>query len=304
MINRVIIRSKVLQVLFSAHRKECKDLKLIESELLFSLQKSYDLYHYLLLLIPHLTDLEQKRLDLRKHKYLATEEEKNPNTRLINNRFASQLAKNEQLNAFLTEKGSLWMEEKEYSKRLLDEIIDSDIYKEFIISPDNYDSDREFWRQAFKRFVHNNEELDELLEDKSIYWNDDVEIIETFVLKTIKRFEEEDNQELLPMFRDAEDREFAVRLMRESVLRGDEYSGLIDKHIQNWDIERIAGMDLYIMQMAITEMLTFDSIPLSVTLNEYLDLAKVFSSMKSAVFINGILDAVVSDLKAENRLFK
>ena len=306
MINRVIIRSKVLQILYSAYRKESKDLKLMESELLFSFQKSYDLYHYLLLLIPHLTNLEEKRLDIRRRKHLATEEEKNPNTRFVNNRLASQLAENEMLRTFFNEKGSIWMEEEAFVKKLLDQIIESDIYKSYLTSPDNYNSDKDFWKQAFKTFIYNNEELDDLLEDSSIYWNDDVEIIETFVMKTIKRMEESSTEslELLPMFRYSDDREFAVRLLRETIINGDQQKDLVEAHVKNWEVDRLSGIDLYIMQLAITEMLTFDSIPLTVTLNEYLDLAKVFSTSKSAFFINGILDAVITDLRAQNRLLK
>ncbi len=306
MINRIVIRSKTLQVLFSAYQKESKDLKLVESELLFSFQKSYDLYFYLLSLLPFLTDLEQKRLDIRKHKYLATEAEKNPDTRFINNRFIAQLSSNEQLSKFIGEKGLFWLEETNFTRKLLDQIIGSDIYQSYLHSTDTYDSDKEFWRQAFKKFICKNEELEELLEDKSIYWNDDVEIVETFVLKTIKRFEEENGnkQELLPMFKDAEDREYAIRLLRQAMINREEYNKRIDQHIKNWDFDRIANMDLYIMQMAIAEIVTFPEIPVSVTLNEYIDLAKVFSTPQSAVFINGVLDAIVSDLRKENLLFK
>lgn len=307
MVNRVIIRSKVLQILFSAHQKENRDIKLVESELLFSLQKSYDLYHQFLLLIPHLTDLEQKRLDLRKQKYLATEEDKNPNTRFIDNRFSAQLSVNTSLNSFVAEKSSIWMDETSYSKKLLDQIVGSDIYQEYLQAEDSYETDREFWRKVFKAFVCNNEEVEEMLEDKSIYWNDDVEIVETFVLKTIKRFEESNgaDQALLPMFKDEEDRLFALSLLRESFINAEKYNERINRHVnKNWEFDRIANMDVYIMQMAISEVLTFPSIPVNVTINEYIDLAKVYSTANSGFFINGILDAVINELKEENILFK
>ncbi|MDR2626437.1 MAG: transcription antitermination factor NusB [Dysgonamonadaceae bacterium] len=306
MINRTVIRSKVLQTLYSAFRKENRDLKLAESELSLSLQKSYDLYFYLLLLIPHLTHLEQKRLDLRKHKFLATPEELNPNTRFIDNRLSAQLLNNEHLQSFANQKGWFWTDEPVFTKKLLDRIVSSDHYRQYLLSPDNYESDKDFWRRSFKEFIYNNQALDDLLEDTCIYWNDDVAIIETFVLKTIKQLSETDTatRELLPMFKDEEDREFAFTLLRQSMQMGEETDRRISKHIENWDFERIADMDLYVMQMAITELLTFPNIPLNVTLNEYIDLAKIFSTPKSAIFINGVLDAVVEELKAENRLFK
>lgn len=306
MINRIIIRIKVLQIVYSYSQKSGNNLTTAENELMFSLQKSYDLYHYLLLLIPLLTDTEQKRLDIRKQKYLATEEEKNPNTRFINNRFALQLSENEALQKFANEKGQLWHEDLNFVKTLLDKIVASDVYSEYLKSEDNYDSDREFWRKIYKDLVLGNEDLDELLEDHGIYWNDDIGIIGTFVLKTIKRFDPENgtSQSLLPMFKDEEDQLFAIRLLHQSILNGSSYNERIMKHIQNWDIERIAMMDLYIMQIAVAELLHFPTIPVSVTLNEYIDIAKFYSTPKSGTFINGILDAIVNDLKTENLLFK
>jgi len=306
MINRIIIRIKVLQILYAYYQKDSKDIVLAENELLHSLQKSYDLYHYLLALIITLTDVEQKRLDKNKHKYLATEEEKNPDTRFINNRLAEQLSKNKQLLAFSNEKGSVWTDEDVFLKKVLDQIISSDIYAEYLKSPDSYESDKEFWRKIFKQYILVSEELSELLEDKSIYWNDDLDVIGTFALKTIKRFEESTapDEPLLPMFKDEEDRRFAISLLRQSILEGQSHNARIEKHIKNWELDRIASIDLYIMQVAITELLKFPSIPINVTLNEYIDIAKYYSTSKSGTFINGTLDAIVQELKSEKILFK
>ncbi len=150
------------------------------------------------------------------------------------------------------------------------------------------------------------EELNEFLEDKSIYWNDDLDIIGTFVLKTIKRFEESATTEqvLLPMFKDEEDRRFAISLLRKSILEGESHNARIEKHIKNWELDRIACIDLYIMQIAITELLNFPTIPINVTLNEYIDIAKYYSTSKSGTFINGTLDTIVNELKSEKILFK
>ena len=150
------------------------------------------------------------------------------------------------------------------------------------------------------------EMIEEYLEDKSIYWNDDIEIVETFTLKTIKKFEEKRGsaQPLLPMFKDEDDKDFAIRLFRQSLLKGKEYRERIDKHIRNWESERVASMDLIIMQVALAEILSFPSIPISVTLNEYIDAAKYYSTPKSGNFINGILDSIVGELKKEKLLLK
>ena len=308
MINRIIIRIKVLQILYAYYQNGGKDLASAENELMHSLLKSYELYHYLLLLIPALTHLEQQRLDKRKNKHLASEEDKNPNVRLINNRFSEQLSKNKQLSSFLIEKGSVWTDEDVFLKKLLDQIISSDVYDEYVNSPDTYDSDKEFWHKVFKNTIHNNEELYDLLEEKSVYWNDDLDIVGTFVMKTIKRFNEstesDSEQILLPMFKDEEDKLFAVNLLHKSILENQSYKDRIEKHIKNWDIERVASIDLYITQLAMAELLNFPTIPINVTLNEYIDIAKFYSTPKSSIFINGTLDAIVKELKSEKILFK
>lgn len=307
MINRILIRIKVLQILYAYYQNGTNDLKVAENELLFSLQKSYDLYHYLLLLILDLTNLQNRILDNRKHKYRPTEEEKNPNMRMVNNRFAAQLSDNEALSKYISESKISWSNDQDFVKSVLDLILASEVYTEYLANPDDsYETDREFWRAVFKKVICGDEMIIDYLEDKSLYWNDDVEIVETFVLKTIKRFEESEGskQSLLPMFKDQEDRLFAIKLFREAILHGDDYRVRISRHMKNWETERIANMDLIIMQLAIAEIVTFPSIPVSVSLNEYIDTAKYYSTPKSGTFINGILDSVVDELKKEKVLFK
>ncbi|MDR0429849.1 MAG: transcription antitermination factor NusB [Tannerellaceae bacterium] len=307
MINRILIRIKVLQILYAYYQNGTNDLKVAENELLFSLQKSYDLYHYFLLLIIDLTNLQNRLLDNRKHKYRPTEEDRNPNMRMVDNRFAAQLGEVTDFNNYVSEKKLSWSNDQDFVKKVLDLILASDVYAEYLANPDDsYAADREFWRAVFKRVICGNDMITEYLEDKSLYWNDDIEIVETFVLKTIKRFDEKEGskQALLPMFKDQEDRSFAVKLFREAILHGMEYRERIDRHMKNWETERVANIDLIIMQLAVAEIVTFPSIPISVSLNEYIDTAKYYSTPKSGTFINGILDAVVGELKKENVLFK
>lgn len=238
---------------------------------------------------------------------MPTESERNPNTRLINNRFAKQLNENLALKKYMLDEKLSWSEDTDFIKTILDKILESDIYAEYLEnSDDSYEIDREFWRLVFKKIICGNEMVEEYLEDKSIYWNDDIEIIETFVIKTIKRFGEEEGarQQLLPMFKDQEDYEFAIKLFRQTLLNGEEYRAMIDRHMKNWETERIANMDLIIMQVALAEILNFPSIPTSVTLNEYIDAAKFYSTPKSGIFINGILDSIVKELKKEKILLK
>jgi len=307
MINRTIIRIKVLQIVYACYQKNAKDLALAENELMFSMQKSYDLYHYLLLLLLLLTDAEQKRLDKLKNKLLATEVERNPNRRLADNRLAEQLNGNKQLQKFINEKGTFWNnEDSRLIRSILNKILQSDIYKEYLDSDNSYESDKNFWLNIFKNLILKDEEVDEELENQSIYWNDDLNIVGAFAVKTIRRLERETpaDQALYPMFKDAEDKDFAIRLLHHSFLDEEENSRRITNQISNWDIERLAVMDLSILQVALAELRNFPSIPISVTLNEYIDLARYYSTPKSPVFINGILDAIVKELKNEKLLFK
>lgn len=307
MINRVLIRIKVLQIVFAYYQNGSDDLKMAENELFLSLRRSYDLYYYFLLLIVEVTRLHERQLDTRKHKYLPTSDELNPNMRLVNNRLARQIEANGKLQAYVKEHGVSWVNETDFVKRVLELILNSELYAEYKDSEDDsYETDREFWRAVFRKLICRNEELENALEDISIYWNDDIEIIQTFVIKTIKRFEEAhgSRQELLPMFKDEEDRDFAIQLFRKTLLYGEEYRERIDRHLRNWEAERVANMDLYIMQMALAELLHFPNIPVNVTLNEYIDAAKAYSTPKSGTFINGILDSIVQELAQEKLLFK
>ncbi|MDR1258205.1 MAG: transcription antitermination factor NusB [Tannerellaceae bacterium] len=307
MINRTLIRIKILQIIYAYYQNGAGDLKAAEKDLLFSLRKSYDLYHYFLLLIIALTNLQERILDGRMHKYMPTDEELHPNMRLVNNRFARQLELNEGLQHYVNEYKISWDNDRDFLRGMLDTLLASDLYAAYLDDPDDsYDTDREFWRTAFRTFVCGNESFNEYLEDKSIFWNDDVDIVGTFTLKTIKLFSEREGsrQTLIPMFNNEETREFALTLFRESLLHGAEIRERIGRHMQNWETERVANLDLIIMQLAVAELMAFPSIPVSVSLNEYIDMAKYYSTPKSGTFINGILSAIVDELKKEKVLFK
>lgn len=278
-----------------------------EKELFFSLSKAYDLYNYLLLLMVKVTKQANKRLNAAKNKLVPTKEELFPNTKFVENRFIAQLEVNKQLLEFSNNQKKTWENEADFVKTLCDKILESDIYKEYMVSEtSSYEEDRELWRKLYKNIIFNNIELDQVLEDQSLYWNDDKEIVDTFVLKTIKRFDEKNGakQELLPEFKDEEDQDFARRLFRRTILNADYYRHLISENTKNWDLDRVAFMDVVIMQIALAEILSFPNIPVSVSLNEYVEIAKLYSTPKSGGFINGTLDGIVNSLKKENKLTK
>jgi len=307
MINRELIRIRIVQIVYAWYQNSNNSLKNAEKELLFGFQKSYDLYYYLLLLMVKLTDMYENRIETKKNKFLPSEEDLHPNTHLIDNKFIRQLKTNNHFIHYLNNRPMSWEENENFVKTLLDNILESETYKTYSeLENPTYEDDRDFWRKTFKQFIYNNEELDEILEDESIYWNDDVEIVQTFVLKTIKQFSEENgaDQPLLPMFKDEEDKRYALKLLDETILNEKKYRSLIEKHIDKWDLDRIAFMDMIIMQVAVAEIFSFESIPTRVTLNEYIEIAKAYSTPKSGSFVNGILDAIVNEIKKDNLIFK
>lgn len=307
MINRVLIRLKIVQIVYAYYQNGGKNLDTAEKELFFSLSKAYGLYNYLLLLMVEVTKQANKRLNAAKNKLVPTKEELFPNTKFVENRFIAQLEVNKQLLEFSNNQKKTWENEADFVKTLCDKILESDIYKEYMASEtSSYEEDRELWRKLYKNIIFNNIELDQVLEDQSLYWNDDKEIVDTFVLKTIKRFDEKNGakQELLPEFKDEEDQDFARRLFRRTILNADYYRHLISENTKNWDLDRVAFMDVVIMQIALAEILSFPNIPVSVSLNEYVEIAKLYSTPKSGGFINGTLDGIVNSLKKENKLTK
>ena len=307
MINRVLIRLKIVQIVYAFYQNGGKNLDTAEKELFFSLSKAYDMYNYLLLLMVEITKQAERKQSAAKNKLLPTAEELYPNTKFVDNRFIAQLEVNKQLLEFSETQKKTWENESEFVKRLCEVIMNSDIYKEYMeCATSSYEEDRELWRKIYKRIIFNNYELDQVLEDQSLYWNDDKEIVDTFVLKTIKRFEEENgaDQPLLPEFKDDEDQDFARRLFRRSILNAEYYRHLISENTRNWDLDRVALMDIIIMQIALAEILSFPNIPISVTFNEYVEIAKLYSTPKSGSFINGTLDGIVKALKEENKLTK
>lgn len=307
MVNRVLIRLKIVQIVYAYYQNGSKNVDSAEKELMFSLSKAYDLYNYLLILMVALTNYAQKRIEAGKAKLAPTAEELYPNMKFVENKFIAQLSTNKQLLDYIESQKRSWGNEEEFVKRLFEKIVNSDIYKEYMASKEtSYEEDRELWRKLYKTFIYNNEALDSLLEDQSLYWNDDKEVIDTFVLKTIKRFDENNgaDQELLPEFKDDDDQEFARRLFRRTILNCDYYRHLISENTKNWELDRVAFMDVIIMQCALAEILSFPNIPISVSLNEYVEIAKAYSTIKSGSFVNGTLDGIVKELKKEGKLAK
>lgn len=306
MINREIIRIKIVQLTYAYYQNGNKNIDTAEKELFFSMSKAYDLYNHLLALIVAITKESRRRLDIAQAK-AAREGSKAPSQKFAYNRFALQLEENTQLAEFMETQKRTWNDSPEFIGRLFEQIEQSQIYKEYMDdSEDNYAADRELWRKLYRALIQENEDLDSLLEEQSLYWNDDKDVVDTFVLKTIKRFEEKNgaNQELLPEYDSEEEKDYARKLFRATILNANDYQHMMSEASQNWDFSRLAYMDVIIMQIAIAEMMNFPSIPLSVTINEYVELAKFYSTPRSAGYINGMLDAIAHHLINTGKLMK
>lgn len=306
MINRELIRIKIVQLTYAYYQNGNRNMDNAEKELLFSLSKAYDLYNYLLALIVAITKEERRRVEILTQQAIR-EGRKAPSQKFAYNQFALQLEENKMLNEFIETLKQDWTDDIETVRKLCNRIEESAVYKEYMeIDTPSYDQDRELWRKLYKLFIQENEDIDAILEEKSLYWNDDKEVVDTFVIKTIKRFDpaKKSKQELLPEYKDIEDKDFACKLFRSTILNADTYQRYMSETSRNWDFSRLAYMDIVIMQIAIAEMLTFPNIPVSVTLNEYVNLAKIYSTPRSGGYINGMLDTIARNLIEKGRMLK
>ena len=309
MINRVLIRAKVVQMLYAYMvSKDSMILTTAKKELTKSLDKSYELYNALLKLMIELTDVQDLRLDEAKHKFLPTEEDLNPNMRFVENEFVKRLRADQTLADFVDDKKINWRDDELFVRLLLDKILRSEEYQEYMEMPKtSLVRDGEVWYQLMKKVVLPDENLLEHLQSMSVYYtDDDLQIMGQFVMKTIRRFEDEEAQPILPQYKNDDDSKFGEQLFSKAVAEMDENNSYIDQFVktEKWDVERIALMDRVVMCTALTEIRNYPSIPVNVSLNEYIELAKDYSTPRSGQFVNGILNAVVNKLRADKMIIK
>jgi N utilization substance protein B len=308
MLNRRYLRIKVMQALYGLFQSDTKDLAKSERELFNNIEKVYDLYVYQLSLLLELRHVATVLIEDAKTKHRPTKEELNPNLKFIENKFITQLSENIHLKREMNNRRINWNNEFELVKKIFNNIKVSEQFVKYMNVDDNsYQTDRDFMLEVFKEFIADFELVNHLYEEKNLHWGDDIYLVNPMVVKTIESFTEDSipDVKLMTLYKDKEDDELFVKeLFEQTALRNDEIEKLIGDKTKNWEIERIAMMDVLLMKMAVTELLHFSNIPVKVTLNEFIEISKIYSTPKSKLFINGILDKLVSDFKSENKLNK
>lgn len=313
MLSRRHLRIKVLQALYAFHQSKNDRLDLGEKELLRSLDKLYELFIYQLSLIIEIVSFARKRIEENKLKFFPTEVDLHPNTRFIDNKFCALLSDNHDFNRYCNLFKINWADQDEMIRKLMTLIRESEEYKNYMNAEVcSFSRDKEILISIFKKIITHSEILQFFYEEKSIYWSDDFFVSNLMVIKVIKSWELNwDESYKLPLifdheadFKVNEDKEFILNLFRKTILRSEEYGKLIENKVQNWEMDRIAIIDILLIKMALVELTESPSIPVKVTLNEYIELAKLYSTPKSKVFVNGILDKLIFDLKEKNLINK
>lgn len=296
-----------MQMAYAHYQKGETSIQQTEKELFHSIAKSHELYHAFLLLMLELKTFAEKRIDLRKQKKRPSEEDLNPNLRFVENALLVQLADNKQLLDYNAKSGNPWVNNPEVVKGVFDLVTNSQLYLDYMeTEAGDYDVDVRFVSKLVEKVIATYDGLYSLFEEQSVYWNDEIEFVISMVVKTIKGFTQEKGafEQLLPAFKDEEDEEFVQTLLRKTLVNHNDHMNLIKKFTKNWDYDRVANIDIVLMQIAITEIMEFKNIPVNVTLNEYIEIAKYYSTNKSGTFINGVLDKIVEHLIAEKVINK
>jgi N utilization substance protein B len=306
MINRRHIRVKVMQSVYALLQSKSDNLDKEEKFLYNSIDKLFDLYVVVLRLLVEIRNLEKNHIKVSQKKYLATSEELNPNTKFITNPIFDALEESISLNDYLVSKKlNFWLLDDEYVKNIWKQLKESDLYSKYMNTTNNsFNTDKEFAVSMFKEFVAPNEKIADYFEDKSISWVDDIPFVNTWIVKSLNQLKPNKQFKLGKLYKDEEDKKFVVDLFRKCVLNHTEYEKEVEDKTPNWDKERIAEIDMILIKMAICEFLKFPSIPTRVTINEYIEISKDYSTDKSSYFINGVLDKILKEFTASKRLKK
>lgn len=281
-------------------------LQQAEKELLQSVEKSYDLFLYIILILNDLRNYAEKIIDLRMNRQLSTKQDKNPNTKFINNKAIKLIGQNNKFLDKITQCGISWANEPELIKKIYNELVETELYQQYMeTATGNFEEDKNFTNFVLNEILYNSTDLYTTLEDKSIYWNYEIDFTITYITELIDKIKEDNigSFHIPNVYKKDDDQDFVKTLLRKSILNSKEYEEIISSQIVNWDYERILKTDKMILTLAIAEIIEFNTIPVKVSMNEYIEIAKQFGTEKSGAFINGVLEKIVHNL-SENKKFE
>ncbi|WP_282134488.1 transcription antitermination factor NusB [Seonamhaeicola maritimus] len=308
MLNRRHIRIKVMQTLYAFRGSESDDFSKDQKFLLFSIDNMYNLYLLLISLLLEVKKRAEIDLSKKQKKHLATAEDKDPNKKFVNNQLLELLSSNSELKSQMEfHKINNWELDTEYVEVVFKSITSSELYKEYMETRvSDFKEDKTFIIDVFKEVIAPNEKLYEYIEDKNLTWLDDLPIVNTAILKLLRKVKHSTQEaHFTPkLYKEDDDKQFAIDLFKKTLLNRSSLNNEIEKKTKNWDADRIADVDYVLLQMAINEINNFPSIPVKVTINEYLEIAKEYSTPKSSIFINGILDKLVKEFREAGTLNK
>ncbi len=312
MINRTMVRTRVIQTLFAYYNNPGKTTLTVRKELDKSFADTYDLYFTLLDFVNELTAYAQKQLEEQIVRAKATHSDWTPNRRLVQNRLAQQLFDNRALRARTAEQHLSWDSGMTAVSDVYRRLVESDFYREYMEADQcTYEDDKRIWRRIFQNLLANSDALTEALDEMEVVldksnWTTDADIVVSYVIKTLKRFNADSTPEtpLLEMFDSEEELQFGHKLLEQALSGHEQYEKMINDHLKGWDADRIAGMDRIIIETALAEIFAFDEIALTVSMNEYIELAKEYSGDKSYMFINGILTEILREMRNDGTFVK
>ena len=306
MINRRHIRVKVMQSVYAMLQSHNDDVIREQKFVKHSILKMYDLYVLNLQLLVEVQKLAAKKMALSKKKILATKEDLKPNTKFINNKLINSISDSVSVEGYLEiNRLDNWKLDDEYVKIILDKLQKSDLYNKYINSEESsFKTDKSFVIDFFKEIIAPDEKLAEYYEDKMISWVDDIPFVNTWIVKSLSKQKAQNNFVLGSLYKDQDDEDFVKDLFQKTVLKNKEYEKDITDKTPNWETDRIAGIDMILIKMAITEFINFPSIPTRVTINEYIEISKDYSTEKSSYFINGVLDKISKEFIQNKRIVK
>lgn len=303
MLSRRQIRIKVLQALYAFFQAEKSDLGIAEREMIRSIDKVYDLYIYMLLFLKELADADQNDADDLHRKFFPDKDELAAKRRLFDLKFILAMDEDAAFKREANRTRLSWQKEQDLIRKIFLEVKKSEEYREFLKNEDA--SEKDFLTGILKKYVEKSEPVQHHIEEENIFWPEDYEFIMHVIARTIRSYYDQNKFELAPLYKDEEDdKEFARKLFNQTILHNKEFEASISERTKNWEVDRIALMDILILKMALTELTSFSNIPVKVTINEYIDISKDFSTPKSKQFVNGVIDKLAADYKEQGKIVK